>query len=336
MIQTTPNKYKPTIEDLQEVCNTIINKMDDSRTKSRKRSRKFTNWASEIDHPCLRFLVYSRTNWRDRKLAPADKQYMFEEGRDGEKKLKAMIEAEGYEVILEQQYFDWNKYEISGRTDGSLQFEIPEHNFKGRGPLEIKTVAPHLFKRMTTIEEIKASKSYWVRKAVSQLNIYMLMAGAEFGFLAIKTYRLRPRILPMLVDYELGEKCLKKCEEVNHCVAKGIQPDRIPYDSSICDICDFDHLCAPVKVTKYVDEIDEQVAKDLQFWKKWNEIGSSWKKIAESLRKRLKGVNTIAEGVQISSHDHETTVYDWPEEYKKIYGRKEIRTKVTLDILEEN
>ena len=330
------NEYKPTIEDLQGVCNTIINKMDDSRTKGRKRSRKFTNWASEIDHPCLRFMVYSRANWKERKLAPADKQYMFEEGRDGEKKLKTMIEAEGYEVILAQQYFDWNKYEISGRTDGSLQFNIPEHGYKGRGPLEIKTTAPHLFKRMTTIEEIKESKSYWVRKAVSQLNIYMLMAGAEFGFLALKTYRLRPRILPMLVDYELGEKCIKKCEQVNHHVAKGTLPDRIEYDPAICDICDFDHKCAPLKTTKYADVIDEQMIKDLRFFKKWNGVGSSWKKIAESLRKRLKGINTIAEGVQISSRDHETTVYDWPEEYKKVYGRKEIRTKVTLDILEED
>ena len=330
------NEYKPTIEDLQGVCNTIINKMDDSRTKGRKRSRKFTNWASEIDHPCLRFMVYSRANWKERKLAPADKQYMFEEGRDGEKKLKTMIEAEGYEVILEQQYFDWGEYQISGRTDGSLQFEIPDHNFKGRGPLEIKTTAPHLFKRMNTIEEIKESKSYWVRKAVSQLNIYMLMSGSEFGFLALKTYRLRPRILPMLVDYELGEKCIKKCEQVNHHVAKGTLPDRIEYDPAICDICDFDHKCAPLKTTKYADVIDEQMIKDLRFFKKWQGIGSSWKKIAESLRKRLKGINTIAEGVQISSRDHETTVYDWPEEYKKVYGRKEIRTKVTLDILEED
>lgn len=329
------NEYKPNLVDLQEVCQIITNKMDHSRTKGRTVSKKISNWASEIDHPCLRFLVYSRVNWRERKLPKVETEYIFEEGKDGEKKLKIMIENEGYEIILAQKYFDWNKYQISGRTDGFLEFEIPDQSYKGRAPLEIKTVAAYLFPRMTSIEEIKESKSYWVRKAISQLNIYMLMAGHEFGFLALKTYRLRPRLLPMLVDYDLGESCIKKCEEVNHCVAKGILPDRIDYDPAICGLCDFDHKCAPVKVTKYADEIDEQVIKDLLFWKKWEGIGSAWKKMAEALRKRLKGVNAIVEGVEISSKDHETTVYDYPEEYKKIYGRKETRTKVTLKIIEE-
>jgi hypothetical protein len=329
------NEYKPNLVDLQEICYQITNKMDHSRSKGRTASRKISNWASELDHPCLRFLVYSRVNWKDRKLPSTETEYIFEEGKDGEKKLRSMIEAEGYEIVMDQQYFDWTKYQISGRTDGFLEFEIPDHNFKGRAPLEIKTVAPYLFKLMTSIEEIKESKSYWMRKAISQLNIYMLMAGYEYGFLAIKTYRLRPRILPMLVDYELGEKCIKKCEEVNHYVAKGILPDRMNYDPAICGLCDFDHKCAPVKITKYPDEIDEEVVKELLFFKKWNGIGTTWKKTAEALRKRLKGVNAIVEGVEISSNDYETTVYDYPEEHKQIYGRPETRTKVTLKVIEE-
>jgi len=329
------NEYKPTLTDLEEVCYTITNKMDHSRAKGRTVSRKFSNWASEIDHPCLRYLVYSRANWKDKKLPEVETLYLFEEGKDGEKKLKAMIEAEGYEVILAQQYFDWKKYQISGRTDGSLQFDIPAHNYKGRAPLEIKTVAPHIFKLMTSIEEIKQSKSYWMRKAISQLNIYMLMSGSEFGFLAIKTYRLRPRILAMMVDYELGERCIKKCEEVNHCLAKGILPDRMEYDSSICGLCAFDHICGPVKVTKYASEIDEEVIKDLLFYKKWESLGSQWKKVAEALRKRLKGVNAIVEGVEISSRDYETTAYEYPDDIKKVYGSPVTRTKVTLKVIEE-
>lgn len=309
--------------------------MDHTRTKGRSRSKKISNWASEIDHPCLRFLVYSRANWKERKLPETEIEYMFEEGKEGEKKLKSMIENEGYEIILEQQYFDWTKYQISGKTDGFLQFEIPAHNYKARAPLEIKTVAPHLFKRMTSIDEIKGSNSYWVRKAISQLNIYLLMAGYEFGFLAMKTYRLRPRILPMLVDYELGERCVKKCEEVNHHVAKEILPDRIDYDPSICGLCPFDHKCAPVKITKYPDEIDDEVVKDLLFFKKWEGLGAQWKKIAEALRKRLKGVNAIVEGVEITSKDYETTAYDYPDDIKKLYSRSEIRTKVTLKVIEE-
>jgi len=327
--------YKPTLEDLQGVCNSILNKMDYTRSSDRTVSKKISNWASEVDHPCARFLVYSRVNWRDRKLPSVETEYIFEEGKDGEKKIKRMIEEEGYKIILAQKYFDWNKYQISGRTDGFLEFEIEEQNFKGRAPLEIKTASPHLFKRMTSIEEIKSSSSYWIKKAISQLNIYLLMAGYEYGFLALKTYRLRPRILPMLVDYELGENCIKKCELVNHHVAKGTLPERIEYDASICGLCDFDHKCAPVKVTKYADEIDEEVIKDLLFWKKWHSLGTSWKKTDAALRKKVKGVNAIVEGVEITSRDYEATVYDYPEEHKKIYGRPETRTKVTLTIVEE-
>lgn len=329
-------KYKPTLQDLQGVCDSIAQKMDHSRSKGRTVSKKTNNWASAIDHPCLRFLVYSRSNWRDRQLPSVETEYLFEEGKDGEKKLKAMIEEEGYEIILAQQYFTWDKYQISGKTDGLLTFKIPGQQRSHQGPLEIKTVAPHAFDKMRTIEEIKESRSYWVRKCISQLNMYMLMAEYEFGFLALKTYRKRPRILPMMIDLELGEKCLQTSEQVNHFVSKGILPDRIQYDPSLCDICDFDHICQPVKISQYSDKIDEQTAKDLMFYKKWYDLGSKWKKIAEDLRKRLKGINTIAEGVEITTTEYETTVHDWPDEYKQIYSRKETRYKVTLEPVEDS
>lgn len=328
-------KYKPTLQDLQGVCDSIHQKMDHSRSKGRTVSKKDRNWASSIDHPCLRFLTYTQSHWRDAQLPSVETEYLFEEGKDGEKKLKKMIEDEGYEIILAQKYFTWDKYQISGKTDGFLTFKIPGQQLSHQGPLEIKTVAPHAFDKMRTIEEIQESRSYWIRKCISQLNIYMLMANYEWGFLALKTYRRRPRILPMMVNLELGEKCLQTCEQVNHFVAKGTLPDRILYDPSLCDICNFDHICQPVKVSQYPDEIDERTAKDLVFFKKWHELGSRWKKTAEDLRKRLKGINAIAEGVQITTTEYETTVYDWPEDMKQIYGRKDPRTKVTLEPVED-
>lgn len=328
-------KYKPTLLELQGVCDTISSKMDHSRSSGRTVSKKTNNWASNIDHPCERNLTYSRSHWRDCQLPSVETEYIFEEGRDGEKKLKAMIEEQGYEIILAQKYFNWDKYEIAGMTDGFLKFKIPGQTFSSQAPLEIKTVATHSFNKMKTIEEIKSSRSYWIRKAVAQLNTYLLMAGYEYGFLALKTYRLRPRILPMLLDYELGEKCIKKCERVNHYVAKGILPDRILYDSLICDLCPFDHKCVPVKTSKYPDQVDEQTVKDLIKWKKLQYVGSEFKRLDSGLRKRLKGQNAIIEGVEISTSEYETTVYNYPEEYKEIYGSKEPRTRVTMEIVEE-
>ena len=310
--------------------------MDNRKTKGRTVRKKDKNWASSIDHPCLRFLTYSQSNWRDKQLPSVETEYLFEEGNDSEKKIKSLIENEGYEIILDQKYFTWDKYLISGKTDGFLEFTLPGLKVPLRGPLECKSVATHAFDKMRTIEEIKESRSYWIRKCISQLNIYMLMSNYEWGFLALKTYRRRPRILPMMVDLELGEKCLQTCEQVNHFVAKGILPDRILYDPSLCDICDFDHICQPVKISEYPDQIDERTAKDLIFYKKWYDLGSRWKKTAKDLRARLKGINAIAEGVRISTIEYEQTVYDWPEDMKEIYSRKDPRTKVTLEPIEDS
>ena len=54
-----------------EVFNILLQILEDGRltdAKGRTASRKTTNWASEIDHHCLRYLVYSRLNWKDKKL----------------------------------------------------------------------------------------------------------------------------------------------------------------------------------------------------------------------------------------------------------------------------
>lgn len=315
--------------DLQAVANEILNNMDHIRASGRTVSKRMNNWASDLAHPCERFLTYARLNWRDRQLPSVELEYRFEDGRDGEKKVRSMIEEAGFEVILSQKYFDWNKYQIAGRTDGFLKWD------RNQAPLEIKTVAPHLFDKMTSAEEIKKSRSYWVYKAAAQLQLYMIMAGYEYGFLALKTFGKRPRIIPVMLDYDLCEELTQKAERINSNVRINSVPDRITYDSSLCDGCDFDHICQPVKVSQYPDQVDDRTIKDLLFFKKWYSLGSQWKKIAESLRKKLKGQNAIIEGVEISTSEYETTVYDYPEDVKKAYARTEIRYKVTLEVVEE-
>jgi len=44
-------------------------------------SKRDNNWASDLDHPCIRQLVYARLNWRDRKLTEIEAEFRFKEGR---------------------------------------------------------------------------------------------------------------------------------------------------------------------------------------------------------------------------------------------------------------
>ena len=63
----------------------------------------------------------------------------------------------------------------------------------------------------------------------------------------------------MPIDYEMGERDLKTAEEVNAHVEAGTLPDRIPYDNSICGLCDFDAICQPISKAELEEVTPEQI-----------------------------------------------------------------------------
>jgi CRISPR/Cas system-associated exonuclease Cas4 (RecB family) len=294
-------------------------------------SKRNANWASDLAHPCLRYLVYSRLNWRDKATPSRELMFRFREGNDQERSIRRMLEnTDKIELIRSQEFFEWEKFQIVGRVDGFVRLkDFPLREV----PAEFKSISPYHWSIMTSIEAIKNHKSYWIRRVVAQLNIYLLMTGYELGVLVIKTFGKKPRILGMKIDWELGEELLQKAEKVNEYVRKGKYPDRINYNSEVCMNCGFEHLCMPLDhVQDFID--DEKTLQKLYRWAELREKAQEFQRLDKELKKTFKGKNIIVGGdFEIISKEIEMTIYQFPEEIKKQFAKKRKYWRVEINEL---
>lgn len=215
------------------------------------------NWASEIGHPCRRHLTYCRTRFAERRPKDIDALFRFKEGSDQETIVEDLFRRAGYKLIKQQVRYEWPEYQLSGKIDGMVP--VNGRTFKN----EIKSLNPLYWETTKTIEEIKNHPKWWIRKIPSQLNSYLFMDAEPGGFLTLKTFGKRPRILPMLIDYELGERDVETCEIVNRHIAENTLPDRITYQADICDLCDYDHICQPVSTSGSIVDISDLDYRDI-------------------------------------------------------------------------
>lgn len=283
-----------------------------------------SNWASELGHPCARNLTYCRLNWRERTPLDSDALYRVEAGSDEELKIKHKLERAGFEVILAQQYFTWPEYKISGKIDGKVG--VPVMGKKMFLPIEVKMINPMFWEKTKTIQDLRTSRNWWIRKYPSQLNLYMFMDGADGGFMALCCPGKRPRILPMLPDYDLADHDLAKATMVNKHVAAGTLPEPMPYDPSVCSMCGFSHLCPQLKAldSSWI-EISEADTPMLDLYMELKDAKKKFERVHAELvgdnKKpgRYFGKNAIANGIQIESNPRTMTKYSVPDELKAQY-----------------
>jgi hypothetical protein len=199
-----------------------------------------SNRASAMGHECLRYLVYCRTNWQDKKVPEITLQYIFEMGNVIEDMALARLKKAGFEVTQQQRDFADDKNGITGHIDGYVQVDGKHY------PLEIKSMSGHIWPGINTVEDMKKSSHRWVRGYPSQLNLYLYLAGKEKGlFYLVNKQTGEGKDIWMAIDYDLAERDIKKAEAVNKHMADKTVPDRIPFDPDMCIGCDFEHICLP-------------------------------------------------------------------------------------------
>jgi len=327
---------KTLLQALDKIAFQIGDKLDLARPAWGP-SKHYTNWASEVNFPCKRSLTYARLNWKEKRPMDLTGRYRVEEGIEQEKQVKKHFSDIGYEVDLGQQHWDWEKYQISGRIDGVIRANIEIPMVKENGilvpedgiipmqefplviPIEVKSVNPRYWDSIRTIGQINCHVKWWINKITSQLNIYLLMMGLPGGLLILKTYGKRPRILPMVLDWDLGEKNLQTAEIVNSHVVGNSLPPRIIYISDVCDLCGFNHVCKPVKFTEFVDassvppetldEMDRFCRLQAQMDELKPDYNALQKKLIGDKKKPgiFRGKTAVFEGYEITSRVGKTT-----------------------------
>lgn len=234
-----------------------------------------SNRASECGHPCSRYLVYCRTNWKDRLPHGTTTQAIFELGKELEKVVVQgwLQDRLGLEIVSPKNAtFSYPSVELTGHLDCYIEEEIddsgdmpvptadisePDPHSRGAMatriwvPCEVKGINLATYRSIHSFNDLLKSKRPWVRKWAGQLLVYMLMDNKPYGrFIFFSKELGLIKDIPVVLDdhLDLAEEILQKLEEVNKHVKEGTLPPRF-YEPGIpsptCKDCSFTHLCMP-------------------------------------------------------------------------------------------
>jgi len=278
-----------------------------------------TNRASKLGHPCLRYLVYERTRWMDKKVPSADLILRFEIGEEYEKQAIRDLQEAGFVVIEQQKDFFWKEYNITGHIDGKILVGTKAY------PIEIKSMSPAVFSKINTLDDMKKAKWAYLRQYPAQMILYLLLDEKEQGVMLLKDKSSGAyKEIWVQLDYDFGEELIKKAEQINNHVANNTLPDRIN-DDSICANCEYEHICVPEIRREELNIIDDtEMAELLQKYWELKPIAKEFEEIDKLISEKVKELDKAVVGdFLITGTWRETTRYKVPKDIQAQYAVKE-------------
>lgn len=219
--------------------------------------------ASNIGHPCERYLYLLIKHWEEQKPHDIGLQSIFNLGNTLEEHTIKNIKAAGYEVITPTQR-SWQIDIKGGFITGREDIRIKDENGYLL-PVEIKGISPYEWDNLNTIEDFLKSKKVWIRSYPAQIMIYNLKFGKELGFFALTNKVTgKTKFIDVPLDYEYTESVLQKGERVY----KALEENKVPEpceELSFCENCPLAHVCGTCqRVPADIDtdgELDELIKR---------------------------------------------------------------------------
>lgn len=200
------------------------------------------NWASQLGHPCERYLFHNRRDWEHKR--PRDWKGVGIRGNLIADWWKRYMSEKGYQITQAERPLSKeirDKYQISGRIDGRIG--LP--GISTPRLFEFKTCQPFEFDKINCYEDIAESKKDYIRGYIGQIQIYLLDMDEEAGlFILCNASTLEWKPIIVYLDYSYSEYLLKRAERVNLALFQDKPPQRIPYGKT-CQKCDYQHICLP-------------------------------------------------------------------------------------------
>jgi hypothetical protein len=307
----------------------IVGKVLEAVGKRIKRYPCDVNRASQIGFPCERELTYERLNWQEKILPKPRVQLIFDIGNNIEAiAIKWLTEA-GFQVFAQQTPFEDAKAQIRGSIDTKIRY-----GDKGKMyPCEIKSMSPFVFEKVNTIEDMTRSSYIYLQKYPAQLQTYLFLTAEQEGlFLLVNksTGEIKPIWCAIDIDYVDG--LIHKAERINKAVSKKELPERIAYDCDICDDCPFVHVCLPDTKQEALVLDDNPILLDLLKRRDaLKESASEFEEVKDKIKDMVKDRPKVACGDWlIIGKNISKTKYDYPEDIKKQYAKKEPEWRITI------
>ncbi len=266
----------------------IINALE----KERKIYPVNSNRASELGHPCLRYLVFLRTRWQEQTTPHVSVLLRLMHGEIYERVAKNLIEKSNLIVVEQSRCYEWKAYQITGKIDFKIAL-----NHKEAIPVEVKGLNPYDFQTINCIEDLLMHKKYWIRKYPAQLTLYMLMDNVEKGlFFIIDKSSFDFKCIWLDLDYVYAEELIKKAEMVNYYAASNTTPEGIN-DIEICQQCSFLHVCLPeIKGIEIEIISDDELEAMLRRYDELKEAVKEYDQIQKIIKKQIEGKEKVLIG----------------------------------------
>jgi len=266
----------------------IVEKIQEYIEKKKRITPCHVNRASEIGHPCYRYLYFLRTAWDQAQLPTYKQQLVFEEGKLHEKATLQLLQEIGYDIIEQQRPFEIKKLKLTGHIDAKIR--IKNKLF----PLEIKSMSSYFFESIHTMKDFLTCKYAHIKKIPYQLQAYLMLTKRKEAILLIKN-RLTGDIKEIVVteDEKMQNEIRIKCQTINDLVEKQVAPEiHEEFDETICSMCRFAHICLPD--VKRKDELklieDEELIALLEKREQLKPFHDEYLEVDKILSKRLEGI----------------------------------------------
>lgn len=268
----------------------VIGKVIEAKRKKIKVYPCHANRASELGHPCERYLVYNRTQWEKKQLYKVETQFIFDHGNLVEEEAIQELKDAGLDILEQQRAFEINSK--GEKITGHLDLKISNGN--GRAyPCEIKGLGHWDWQKLNTLEDFHKSTKSWIRKYPAQLMLYLYGTNSEQGLFYIKDKQAphMPKEIWVTLDYGYVEELLQKALRINSHVDNKTLPDRMSYEHNTCKYCPFLHMCLPdqdhgegIELNNDTDLLD-MLNKRAELSENYKE----YKKIDEDIKEKVNG-----------------------------------------------
>ena len=211
--------------------------------------------ASNIGHPCERYLYLMITRWEEQRPHDVGLQNVFDLGNTLEAHTINNLKEAGYEVITPTQWsFQIEKPLITGREDLRIKDENGELI-----PVEVKGISPCEFDKLNKVSDFLRSPKYYIRQYPAQLQIYMYHFNKLYGFFAL-TNKLtgETKMIRMDFDWDMADNLLKKAERIYKAIEDKKEPDAVE-DISMCEGCKLAHICGAHRGIEPSVELDDEL-----------------------------------------------------------------------------
>lgn len=239
--------------------------------------------ASNLGHPCERYLYLLIKHWDEQKPHDVGLQSIFDLGNTMEEYTIKNIKEAGYEVITPTvRSWKIDKPFITGREDIRIKDENGELL-----PVEIKGLSPFEFDKLNSIDDFFKSKRHYVRGYPAQLQIYMYHFSKEKGFFAL-TNKLtgQTKFIEMPFDYEYAESLLQKAERIYKALDENTPPDSCD-DVNVCENCPLQHICGDVKRVPADVELDDELETLINRKQELAESKREYEKVDKEIEARV-------------------------------------------------